>query len=103
MLLTNLFVIYFNGNNPYNIADKKENLTHLRCVNYKETIMSTVKINGMKCGHCVGSVTTALSEIPGISNVSVNLENGEASYDEESPVTMEKIQEVIRGIGFEVG
>ena len=65
--------------------------------------MSTVKINGMKCGHCVGSVTTALSEIPGISNVSVDLDKGEASYDEASPVAIEKIVEVISGIGFEVG
>lgn len=65
--------------------------------------MSTIKINGMKCGHCVGSVTTALSDIPGISNVSVDLEKGEASYDEASPVASEKIAEAISGIGFEVG
>ncbi len=64
--------------------------------------MVTVKINGMKCGHCVGAVTTALSEIAEISNVSVNLEKGEATYDEASPVAVEKIKEVISGIGFEV-
>lgn len=64
--------------------------------------MNTVKIKGMTCGHCVSSVTAALAEISGISNVSVNLENGEASYDEESTVPMEKIKEVISGIGFEV-
>ena len=64
--------------------------------------MATVKINGMRCGHCVGAVTKALGEISGISNVSVNLEKGEASYDEASPVAIEKIKEAISGIGFEV-
>jgi copper chaperone len=71
-------------------------------VNYKEIKMATVKINGMRCGHCVGAVTKALGEIPGISNVSVNLEKGEASYDEAGPVAIEKIRQVISGIGFEV-
>ncbi len=65
--------------------------------------MATVKINGMTCGHCVSAVTKALTEITGISNVSVNLEKGEATYNEDSPVAIEKIKGVISGIGFEVG
>jgi len=65
--------------------------------------MATVKINGMRCGHCVGAVTKALDEIDGISNVKVDLEKGEATYDEAAPVPVEKIKEVITGIGFEVG
>lgn len=64
--------------------------------------MATVKINGMTCGHCAGAVTKALAEIAGISNVSVNLEKGEATYDEASPVAIEKIKGAISGIGFEV-
>jgi copper chaperone len=64
--------------------------------------MVTVKINGMKCGHCVGAVSKALAEIAGISNVNVNLEKSEATYEEASPVAIEKIKEVISGIGFEV-
>ena len=64
--------------------------------------MVTVKINGMKCGHCVGAVTKALEDIAEISNVSVNLEKSEATYDETSPVAIEKIKEVISSIGFEV-
>ena len=64
--------------------------------------MATVKIKGMSCDHCVGAVTKALAEIAGISNVSVNLEKGEATYDEAGPVAIEKIKKVISGIGFEV-
>jgi len=55
----------------------------------------------MRCGHCVSSVTKALSDIDGVSNVSVDLEKGEASFDEETPVAAEKIKEVISSIGFE--
>ncbi|MEN8134432.1 MAG: cation transporter [Thermodesulfobacteriota bacterium] len=65
-------------------------------------MMVTVKIKGMSCGHCVAAVTKALTEITELSNVSVNLERGEATYDEASPVAMEKIKEVISGIGFKV-
>ena len=64
--------------------------------------MTTVKINGMKCGHCVGAVTKALEGIAGLSDVSVNLEKGEASYKEAEPVATEQIKEAINGIGFEV-
>ncbi len=63
--------------------------------------MTTVKIKGMRCGHCVASVTKALSDIDGIENVQVNLEKGEASFDETKPVTHDKIKATIDGIGFE--
>ena len=64
--------------------------------------MASVKITGMRCGHCVGSVTKALEAIDGISNVTVDLEAGEANYDENPPVDIETIKEAIAKIGFEV-
>ena len=63
--------------------------------------MTTVKIKGMRCGHCVASVTKALSGIDGIKNVQVNLEKGEATFDEAKPVDSGTIKQVIDGIGFE--
>jgi copper chaperone len=77
--------------------------TYSTFLNDKEIIVVTIKINGMKCGHCVGAVTKALGDIAGISNVNVNLEKSEATYDEASTVAIEKIKEVISDIGFEVG
>ena len=64
--------------------------------------MATIKITGMSCQHCVMAVTKALSGIDGISNVKVNLEKGEASFDETKPVDMLVIREHIRKAGFEV-
>ena len=64
--------------------------------------MPTVKVKGMSCQHCVASVTKALSEIDGISDVNVNLEAGEATYNEQSPVAADTIKDAIARIGFEV-
>jgi len=64
--------------------------------------MSTIKIKGMSCQHCVSSVTTALSAIAGISDVKVSLEKGEATFTERSPVPKETIKDAITKIGFEV-
>ena len=63
---------------------------------------TTIKVKGMSCQHCVGSVTKALSEIDGISDVQVNLEKGEATFSEQSPVAEQTIKDAIARIGFEV-
>ncbi len=63
--------------------------------------MATIKINGMKCQHCVSSVTKALENIVGVSNVSVNLEKSEASYTAEPSVSTDDIKNAITKIGFD--
>ncbi len=64
--------------------------------------MATVKIQGMRCGHCAGSVTKALSDIDGITNVQIDLAKGEATYTPTKEVAMETIKKAIAAIGFEV-
>jgi len=56
----------------------------------------------MSCQHCVASVTKALSGIEGITDVQVNLEKGEATFNEKNPVPMDTIKAAITKIGFEV-
>ncbi|MGE4554290.1 MAG: heavy-metal-associated domain-containing protein [Desulfovibrionaceae bacterium] len=64
--------------------------------------MKTVKVKGMSCGHCVASVTKALSAIDGLTNINVNLEQGQATYEETKPVPEADIKKAIEKIGFEV-
>jgi copper chaperone len=64
--------------------------------------MTTIKIKGMSCNHCVMAVTKVLRDIDGIRNVNVDLKNGEAAFDEVDPVDMETIKERIRKAGYEV-
>lgn len=65
--------------------------------------MPTIKIKGMSCAHCVASVTKALSDIDGISNVHVSLSDNEASFDfSKGELPMPTIRAAIDKIGFEV-
>ena len=64
--------------------------------------MTIIKIKGMSCNHCVMATTRALNEVDGISNVRVDLEKGEAAFDEASPVDVNMVKEKIKKAGFEV-
>ncbi len=56
----------------------------------------------MTCQHCVGSVKKALESIPGLSQVAVNLEKGEATFVSNN-TNREDIRAAISKIGFEPG
>jgi len=64
--------------------------------------MKKIKIKGMTCQHCVAAVTKALSSIEGIDNVSVDLESGEATFEENIPVDPRIIREKIEDEGYEI-
>lgn len=65
--------------------------------------MTTIKIKGMSCDHCVTTITKVLDNIKGIKNVKVDLAKGEATFIEEKPVDMEMIRQQIKKAGYEVG
>ena len=62
--------------------------------------MESVKIKGMSCQHCVGSVQKALENISGLSQINVNLDTGEATF-KNAGVEREEIRSAITKIGFE--
>jgi copper chaperone len=62
--------------------------------------MTTIKIRGMKCQHCVQATTKALEEVDGVSNVRVDLDKDQATF--EGDVSPDVIKEAIAKIGFEV-
>ncbi|MBN2224012.1 MAG: heavy-metal-associated domain-containing protein [Deltaproteobacteria bacterium] len=64
--------------------------------------MTTIKIEGMTCNHCVMAVTRALEEIDGIKNVKVDLKKGRATFDEAQPVDMKTIREKVEDAGYRV-
>lgn len=63
--------------------------------------MPTIKISGMSCSHCTGSVTRLLEATPGISNVSVTLTPGQADFDAAPEVDLDQVRDAIRKIGFD--
>ena len=64
--------------------------------------MATIKIKGMSCNHCVMAVQKALGEIDGTTDVKVDLDKGEATFDEATPVDMTTVREAVKKAGFEV-
>lgn len=66
-----------------------------------DTKKSTIRVDGMKCAKCSGSVEKALKATPGVEKVEMNLEKKEAviEYD-DTKVTETKLREVINGTGF---
>jgi len=63
--------------------------------------MKTVEVGGMHCPKCVASVTKALSEVPGLTNVAVDLTKGLASFEGDAPD--DAIKAAIDKIGFVPG
>ncbi len=61
--------------------------------------MTTIRIKGMSCHHCVASVTKALEELPGVTDVRVDLEGGTAGY--RGNIAAEQAVEAIKKVGFE--
>lgn len=55
--------------------------------------MTTTQIivNGMTCGHCTSAVTSELKEIPGVTDVAIDLNAGG-----DSPVTITSERELDR-------
>lgn len=62
--------------------------------------MERLKIKGMSCQHCVGSVKKALEAIAGITEVTVDLEANQATFNNDN-VSQEEIRSAISKIGFE--
>jgi copper chaperone len=62
--------------------------------------MTTIKVQGMKCRHCAGSTQKALEGIDGISNVTVDLDRGEAAF--EGSADKEIIKAAVARAGFQV-
>lgn len=40
---------------------------------------TTLNITGMSCSHCVNAVKNALTDVPGVHSVEVNLDQGTAT------------------------
>ena len=65
--------------------------------------ISTLKIQGMTCNHCVVRVAKALKALPGVQDAQVDLQKGEAAvtYDDTS-ITPDKLSFAVVDAGYKV-
>ncbi len=63
--------------------------------------MPTLTVKGMSCNHCKQAVTKALEAFPGVSDVNVDLEKAEVTWNESRPLDIADVKKAINKLGFE--
>ncbi|ROL61492.1 permease [Bacteroidetes/Chlorobi group bacterium ChocPot_Mid] len=72
-----------------------------KIIKKEETVDSkTIKIEGMTCNHCVMNVKKAISSVEGVSDVEVNLSQGEAYV--KGDFDLSKVNTAITDVGYKV-
>ena len=56
-------------------------------------------VSGMTCGNCVSHVTEEVSEVDGVKNVNVTLEDGSMLVESDERVPFDSIIEAVREAG----
>ncbi|WP_079480251.1 copper chaperone CopZ [Halobacillus salinus] len=64
---------------------------------------TTIKVEGMTCGHCEKAVNEALKELDGVQSVQVDLTSGDVEVTYDAPATVEQMEEAIEDQGYDVG
>ena len=66
--------------------------------------MSTASytVTGMTCGHCVSAVTQEVSDLPGVTDVQVDLASGGLTVTSDSPVDDGAVRAAVEEAGYEV-
>ena len=61
----------------------------------------TIKVEGMSCGHCQMAVDKAISGVAGVSNVEVNLKDGQVTVDfDEGKTDTDAIKAAVVEAGY---
>lgn len=63
---------------------------------------STLRIEGMTCGHCVASVDGAVSALPGVHAVRVDLDTGTAEVEHDEAFDATAAVAAIEDAGYRV-
>ncbi|GAA3814704.1 heavy-metal-associated domain-containing protein [Cellulomonas soli] len=66
---------------------------------------TTFTVDGMTCGHCVGSVTSELTALPGVTDVKVELVTGGSSpvvVTSEGPLADEAVAAAVIEAGYAI-
>jgi copper chaperone CopZ len=61
---------------------------------------STYTVSGMTCGHCVSSVTEEVSEVPGVTDVQVDLDSGRLTVTGDADAAA--VEAAVQEAGYEV-
>ncbi|MBP2706163.1 heavy-metal-associated domain-containing protein [Microbispora sp. RL4-1S] len=63
---------------------------------------ATYTVAGMTCGHCVSSVKEEVGEVPGVTEVEVELDGGLVTVHSDTPVEPAQIKAAVEEAGYEL-
>jgi copper chaperone len=63
---------------------------------------ATYTVVGMTCGHCVSAVTEEVSQVPGVTDVAVDLASGGLTVTSDAPVEETAVRAAVEEAGYEV-
>ncbi|WP_432487944.1 heavy-metal-associated domain-containing protein [Kineococcus sp. SYSU DK018] len=63
---------------------------------------STYTVVGMTCGHCVSSVTEEVSQVPGVTDVDVDLATGGLTITSDSTLDDAAVRAAVEEAGYSV-
>ena len=66
------------------------------------SVTTVYQVTGMSCGHCEGSVSGEISQIPGVSSVKAVASTGEVTVVSEAPLDDEAVRAAVDEAGFEL-
>jgi copper chaperone len=63
---------------------------------------ATYTVVGMTCGHCVSSVSEEVSQVPGVTDVDVDLATGELTLTSDQPVDDARVRNAVAEAGYQI-
>ncbi|MBU8858547.1 MULTISPECIES: heavy-metal-associated domain-containing protein [unclassified Micromonospora] len=63
---------------------------------------TTYQVSGMTCGHCVNSVSTELSALPGVTDVQVDLAGGRVTVTSQKPLDADAVRAAVDEAGYDL-
>lgn len=64
---------------------------------------SIIKVDGMSCDHCVKAITKAVSALPGIGSVTVDLDTGTVTVEHDPAQSpLDNIKYEIEDQGYDI-
>ncbi|TQM09846.1 heavy-metal-associated domain-containing protein [Pseudonocardia kunmingensis] len=63
---------------------------------------STYTVEGMTCDHCAGSVSSEVTKIPGVTDISVDVKAGRLTIVSDEPVPASVVEEAVEEAGYTI-
>ena len=64
---------------------------------------NVIRVDGIMCENCVKHVKEALSKVPGITGVEIDLKKKKVSYSTNEPVSIDDVYNAVKNAGYEPG